>query len=88
MQRAGHLKGCALQEWNQLRSEEKATYTKAVESLCSTVDPGSTKLAALDFWHTTQKDNETVADLIRRLERTFSADYNGRTSDIFRVKIN
>ena len=75
MQFAGHLKGRALQEWNLLKSEEKATFSTAVESLRARVDPGSKTLAAQDFRHTVQKDGETVADFIRRLERTFRLAY-------------
>ncbi len=39
------------------------------------LDPGSRTLAAQDFRHTSQADDEKVADFIRRLERTFNVAY-------------
>ena len=52
MQLAGHLKGRALQEWNLLGSEEKATFCTAVESLRARVNLGNKTLAAQNFCHT------------------------------------
>ena len=34
IQLVGHLKSCALQEWNLLRLEDRASFAKAVEALC------------------------------------------------------
>lgn len=79
MQFAGHLRGRALQEWNLLSDDEKATFDTAVKSLRSRIDAGSKAVAAQDFRHLRQGDSESVSDLIRRLERTFRIAY-GRDS--------
>ena len=39
------------------------------------LDPGLRTLAAQDFWHTRQRESETVTDFICRLERTFQLAY-------------
>ena len=70
-QLAGHLRGRALQEWDLIPSEDKQTYTIAIGSLRERLDPGGRMLAVQDFRHASQKDEETVADFIRRLERHF-----------------
>ena len=70
LQLAGHL-----QEWSLLSSSEKASYAEAVKALKMRLDPGSRALAAQDFRHTSQGDQERVADFIRRLERTFYVAY-------------
>ena len=75
LQLAGHLCGQALQEWSLLSSSEKASYAEAVKALKMRLDPGSRALAAQDFRHTSQGDQERVADFIRRLERTFYVAY-------------
>ena len=49
MQLAGHLRGRALQEWNLLGEEEKATYDAATQALRTRLDPGNRVLAAQDF---------------------------------------
>ena len=54
MQLAGHLRGRALQEWNLIPREEKSTYSDAVSSLRSQVDPGNRVLAGQDFRHAIQ----------------------------------
>ena len=46
LQLAGHLRGCALQEWGLLDESSKKTYSAAVECLCVRLDPGSHTLAA------------------------------------------
>ena len=79
LQLAGHLRGRAFQEWNLLDGNEKDTLQKAVASLRGHLDPGSKALAAQDFRHTLQREGESVADFIRRLERTFRIAY-GRES--------
>ena len=53
--------------------DAKRSYT--VEALRLRLDPGSHTLAAQDFWHTSQADEEKVADFIRRLERMFNVAY-------------
>jgi len=47
----------------------------AVESLRVRLDPGSRTLAAQDFRHTRQGNQECVSTFIRRLERTFQIAY-------------
>ena len=54
MQLAGHLRGRAIQEWNLIPREEKSTYSDAVSSLRSRVDPGNRVLAGQDFRHAIQ----------------------------------
>jgi len=39
------------------------------------LEPQTRALAAQDFRHTSQGDQETVADFVRRLERTFTIAY-------------
>ena len=71
MQFASHLRGRALQEWNLLSSDEKATFDMAVKSLHSRMDAGCKAVAAQDFRHLRQGDSDSVSDLMRCLERTF-----------------
>ena len=71
MQLAGHLRGRALQEWNLLTDDERATYATAVAALRRRLDPGSKAMAAQDFRHISQGEGEGVSSFIRRLERTF-----------------
>ena len=75
MQFAGHLRGRALLEWNLLEQHEKKAYNTATEALRIRLDPGGRALAAQDFRHTLQRDDESVGDFIRRLERTFQLAY-------------
>ena len=75
MQFAGHLCGCALQEWNLLDDEEKTMFSSAVQATKEVLGPGSKILAAQDFRHTTQEDNGSVSAFVRRLERTFRVAY-------------
>ena len=75
LQFAGHLRGRTLQEWSLLDEASKESYENTVESLRLRIDPGSHALAAQDFRHTTQGEKESVADFIRRLERTFRVAY-------------
>ena len=51
LQIAGHLRGCALQEWNLLNEVDKATYAKASAALRERLDPGNKTLVAQDFRH-------------------------------------
>ena len=75
LQLAGHLRGRALQEWGLLNEDSKRSYVQAVDALRLRLDPGSRTLAAQDFRHTSQTDEERVADVIHRLERTFNVAY-------------
>lgn len=75
LQLAGHLHGRALQEWGLLDADTKMSYKQAVEALHLHLDPGSRNLVAQYFRHTSQADEEKVADFIRRLERTFNVAY-------------
>ena len=75
VQLAGHLRGRALQEWNLLDGDSKKTFDSAVRVLRDSMDQGSRWLAAQDFRHVFQAEGEPVADLVRRLERTFQMAY-------------
>ena len=75
MQLAGHLRGRVLVEWNLLSGEEKITYSASKQALHDRLDPGSKVLAAQDFRHAIQKDDESVADFVRRMERCFQVAY-------------
>ena len=79
MQLAGHLKGRARQEWCLIPEEEKNTYKGCVEALRFRLDPGSKALAAQDFRHASQNDQETVSDFIRWLEKIFRRAYGNDT---------
>ena len=65
MQLAGYLRGRALQEWNLLAVEDRATYEAATRVLRTRLDPGNRVLAAQDFRHAIQGDTEPVADYIQ-----------------------
>ena len=71
MQLGGHLRNKALQEWNLMSSQEKSSYHLAVATLRAWLDPGNKTLAAMDFHHIAQRENESVSDFIMRLEHTF-----------------
>ena len=75
IQLAGHLKGCAHQEWSLLPESQKSEYEKGVRALQARLDPGSKALAAQDFRHAAQDENEKVSDCIRRIEKTFHRAY-------------
>ena len=75
LQLAGHLRGRALQEWNLLDDQSKATYSGAIEALRTHLNGGNKTLAAQDFRHISQGNDERVADFIRRLEQTFRVAY-------------
>ena len=61
--------------WELISDTDKGTFSEAVQSLKSGLDPGSKTLAAQDFRHTVQSDSESVADHIRRLEHNFCITY-------------
>ena len=75
MQLAGHLRGKAAREYSLLSSEEKQSFTTAVQALKVCLDPGSCALAAQEFRNTVQMDKESVSDYITRLERSFQIAY-------------
>ena len=75
MQLAGYLRGKALQEWNPLSKTEKATYESATCELGRRLDPGNRVMAVQDFRHAIQRESESVADYLRRLERCFQLAY-------------
>ena len=54
---------------------EKENLQKATDTLKKHLDPGSKMLAAQDFRHAAQRENELIADYIRRLEQTFRIAY-------------
>ena len=75
LQLAGHLHGRASQEWNLLSADEKSTFAVAVKALHAHLDPGRQALAAQDFRHAMQRETESVATYITRLERAFQIVY-------------
>ena len=75
IQLVGHLKGRALQEWNLLCPDLRATFVQATEALRSRLDSVSKAAAAQDFRHTSQREAELVSDFTHRLECTFHAAY-------------
>ena len=64
-----------MQEWNLLDDADKVSYANATDALWARLDPGNKTLAAQDFRHTSQSTEESVADFIRHLERTFRVAY-------------
>ena len=75
IQLAGYLRGRALQEWNLLHPDQRATYAQATESLRSRLDSIGRTAAAQNFWHAAQREEEPVSDFIRRIERIFRSAY-------------
>ena len=75
IQLAGHLRGKALQEWSLLGAADKAVYKNATTVLKDRLDPSRKALAVQDFRHLAQKQKESVADFILRLEQTFRRAY-------------
>ena len=70
IQLAGHLKGRALQEWNLLFASERA-----IAAFKNRLDPVSKIMAAQDFRHALQEEDEKVGDFIRRMEQLFKVAY-------------
>ena len=62
LQLARHLRGRARQEWSLLGVNVKKSYEEAIKALRLRLDPGSRTLATQEFRHTSQGDNEKVAD--------------------------
>ena len=75
MQLAGHLCGKAACEYSLLSSEEKQSFSIAVETLRARLDPGSCALAAQEFRNALQREKESVSDYVTRLERSFQIAY-------------
>ena len=75
VQLAGHLRKCALQEWNLFTAEERSTFALATNALQNRLDPHSRILSAQDFRHAVQHDDETVSDSIRQLEQIYRKAY-------------
>ena len=75
VQLAGYLRKRALQEWNLLTRAERDTFTSATEALQNRLDPTSRVLAAQEFRHALQRDDEPVTEFIRRLEQLYHKAY-------------
>ena len=71
LQLAGHPQGRAFCEWNLMSREDHQVYSKALKVLREWVDTRVQALAAQDYRHLHQHDNETVGDFVRRLECIF-----------------
>ena len=75
LQLAGYLRGKARQEFLLLTPEEKSTFAKTKIAMKNRLQVGSKTLAAQDFRHATQGSQESVANYILRLEKTFRRAY-------------
>ena len=82
LQFAGHLRGKALQEWSLITEAEKESYEDAVAALRARLDPVSLTLAAQDFRHLVQGDEEKVADFICRLEDKFKLAFGRKNMSV------
>ena len=69
MQLAGYLKGRALQEWNE--EKNKCDNDSAIKAMHEKLDDESKVMAAQDFRHLVQSENESVPVFTHRLERSF-----------------
>ena len=58
-----------------LSEGDRATLDAAVHALHERLDPGGKAMAAQNFRHCSQSENEPVSDFIRRLERSFHLAY-------------
>jgi len=74
MQLGGHLRGKARQEWDLL-ADEKRTYSQAIQALKGKLEPTNKTLIAQHFRRIRQGDQESMAELILRMERTFRVAY-------------
>ena len=75
IQLAGHLRGKAAREYSLLSSEEKQSFSIAVETRWACLDAGSCALAAQEFRNALQREKESVSDYVTRLERSFQIAY-------------
>ena len=81
MQLPGYLSGRALQEWCLLGPTVQQDYTNAIEALRSRLDSTNRTMAAQDFRHSIQRQGESVADFIRRLEKAYQLAYGKDSLD-------
>ena len=58
-----------------MSESDKSSYEKGVGTLRARLDPGSKALAAQDFRHASQDQNEKVSDFVRHLKKTFRRAY-------------
>ena len=58
-----------------LTAEETNSFTSATNALLNRLDPHSRVLAAQEFRHAVQREDEPVAEYIRRLEQTYRKAY-------------
>ena len=75
MQLPGNLKGRTLQEWSLLGQTVQQDYTAAINALRSRLDSTNRTMTAQDFRHSIQRQGESVADFIRRLEKAYQLAY-------------
>ena len=68
-------KGRALQEWSLLSLTVQQDYTAAIDALRSRLDSTNRTVAAQDFCYSIQRQGESVADFIRRLEKAYQLAY-------------
>ena len=79
---ADHLRGRALQEWEVIPCEDMKSFKAAVDALRERLDPEGRMLAIQDFCHAAQRNDETVSDFIRRLERFYRVAYGRDGSSV------
>ena len=73
---SGHLCGCALQESGLLDTVSTSHLgSDSVDVLHTDLDQGSCMFVLQDFCHTTEDDEERVADFIHQMEHTFNLVY-------------
>ena len=60
-----------------MTADETSSFASAAEALLNRLDPHSRVLAAQEFRHAVQRDDEPVAEYIRRLEQTYRRAYGG-----------
>jgi hypothetical protein len=58
-----------------LEEDQARAYDNTVLTLQERLDPGSKVLGEQDFQHAFQRDNEPIADFVRKLQRTFNITY-------------
>lgn len=75
MQLPGYLRGRALQEWHLLSHQEQQSYQTAVDALQSRLDPRNRTMAAQEFRHSMQRQEESDTEFIRRIEKAYQVAY-------------
>lgn len=68
-----------MQEWSLLSEESHHSWGDALQALRARLDPASKVMATQDFRHLSQREMESAADYIWRLEQSFRVAY-GRDS--------